>query len=96
MWPWHRWAAVWPRRWYWGRGSWAIGFFLFFGYTIHLVLDEVYSADLLNSRVKRSFGTALKLVDYGNIGTSSVMVAAMLAAYLMAPSVESYTEEQRQ
>lgn len=40
--------------------SWLYGFFATFGYLIHLILDEMYSVDLRNQRIKRSFGTALK------------------------------------
>ncbi len=31
------------------------------GYIVHLVLDEIYSVDLKNRKIKKSFGTALKL-----------------------------------
>ena len=31
------------------------------GYLMHLVLDEAYSVDFNNKRIKRSFGTALSL-----------------------------------
>jgi len=40
--------------------SWVYGFMVSFGYLIHLTLDETYSVDLGNRRIKRSFGTALK------------------------------------
>jgi hypothetical protein len=40
--------------------SWIYGFMMSFGYIIHLVLDEIYSVDLANSRLKKSSGTALK------------------------------------
>jgi hypothetical protein len=40
--------------------AWVYGFMMFFGYMVHLILDEVYSVDLGNRRVKKSFGTALK------------------------------------
>jgi membrane-bound metal-dependent hydrolase YbcI (DUF457 family) len=40
--------------------AWVYGFMMFFGYMVHLTLDEVYSVDLGNRRVKKSFGTALK------------------------------------
>jgi membrane-bound metal-dependent hydrolase YbcI (DUF457 family) len=33
---------------------------LFVGFIIHLLLDELYSVDLRNMRIKKSFGTALK------------------------------------
>lgn len=41
--------------------SWFYGLFLFIGAMVHLGLDEAYSVDLLNHRMKRSSGTAMKL-----------------------------------
>ena len=38
--------------------AWLAGGFMFIGYMVHLVLDEIYSVDVLGTRVKRSFGTA--------------------------------------
>jgi membrane-bound metal-dependent hydrolase YbcI (DUF457 family) len=38
---------------------WGVGLFLFIGFLIHLLLDEIYSVDLAGTRLKRSFGTAL-------------------------------------
>ena len=40
--------------------SWVGGGFVALGYLTHLCLDELASVDLLNHRVRRSFGTALK------------------------------------
>jgi len=40
--------------------SWVYGLMTTFGYIVHLSLDELYSVDLYNHRVKKSFGTALK------------------------------------
>lgn len=70
--------------------SWSVGFFLFFGYMVHLSLDELFSVDLVNTRLKRSFGTALKLYDYGNFKTSILMAAAVAAAYWVAPSYRPF------
>ncbi len=33
---------------------------LFFGFIIHLILDEIYSVDLRNMRIRKSFGSAFK------------------------------------
>ncbi|MDW5378547.1 metal-dependent hydrolase [Halomonas sp. HP20-15] len=60
--------------------AWSQGLALMLGGMIHLLLDEVYSVDLAGSRLKRSFGTALKLFDYREPGNSLVML--MLAAGL--------------
>ncbi len=40
--------------------SWVYGFMMSFGYIVHLILDEIYSVDLGNRRMKKSAGTALK------------------------------------
>jgi hypothetical protein len=72
--------------------SWMLGLFVFIGYMLHLCLDEMYSVDFMNTRVKRSFGTALKLIDYRHAWTSILMVAAMLAMYFMTPSAASFRQ----
>jgi len=41
--------------------SWVYGFMVTVGYFVHLILDESYSVDLGNRRMKKSFGTAFKL-----------------------------------
>lgn len=43
--------------------SWFLGGFLFFGSLVHLILDEVYSVNVFGLRLKKSFGTALKVFD---------------------------------
>ena len=43
--------------------AWLSGVFMFVGYMVHLTLDEMYSVDVMDVRVKASFGTALKLYD---------------------------------
>lgn len=40
--------------------SWCAGIFILIGVLTHLTLDELYSVDLSNLEVKRSFGSALK------------------------------------
>lgn len=47
--------------------SYMISIMFFIGFIIHLVLDEIYSIDFSNRRIKKSFGTALKLIQKDNI-----------------------------
>ncbi|HIC10891.1 MAG TPA: hypothetical protein EYO61_06010 [Campylobacterales bacterium] len=55
------------------------GFFISFGFFIHLILDEVYSVDLANRRIKKSFGTALSLYKRENLlGTFAVYGAILI------------------
>jgi len=72
--------------------AWMTGFFVFFGFMIHLCLDEIYSVDLLNRRMKRSAGTALKIYDYKNYWTSGYMFALMLVVYLLTPSSKEFLD----
>jgi len=43
--------------------AWLLGIATSMGFAIHLVLDEIYSFDLSNLKIKRSFGTACKLIN---------------------------------
>ncbi|GGY09935.1 membrane protein [Litchfieldella qijiaojingensis] len=54
--------------------AWAHGLALTMGTLIHLLLDELYSVDLVGTRIKRSFGTAFKLFDYREPGNAILML----------------------
>ncbi len=66
--------------------AWLNGFFLGFGFLVHLLLDEMYSVDLSNRRMKKSFGTALKLFNYKNLPSSALMSLLTIALYWATPS----------
>ncbi|MBN2887042.1 MAG: metal-dependent hydrolase [Chromatiaceae bacterium] len=93
---WHSWLAlvavalaiVDAAYWWMGvdaRTAWGAGLMVGIGYLTHLVLDEIYSVDLLNSRVKRSFGTALKPFSLADPGSSFAMLVVVLALAWIAP-----------
>lgn len=67
--------------------AWLGGIFMTTGYLTHLVLDEIYSVDLTNKRIKRSFGSALKFFDRGNPLGSMLLYffAFLLPAFLPGP-----------
>jgi membrane-bound metal-dependent hydrolase YbcI (DUF457 family) len=78
--------------------AWLAGGFMFLGYVTHLVLDEVYSVDVFDTRIKASFGTALKVYDPKRLGESAV-IAGLAALMFMAtppskPFVEGITSQQ--
>ena len=51
----------------------------------HLMLDEIYSVDVMGNHIKKSFGTALKLIDLRNPAASAAMaVAAVALLFLVA------------
>lgn len=68
--------------------SWIYGFMVTYGYLVHLVLDETYSVDLGNRRMKRSSGTAFK---FGMFKTrnqkihTAIIYAAIPLLLLIAP-----------
>lgn len=66
--------------------AWLNGFFLGFGFLVHLLLDEMYSVDLSNRRIKKSFGTALKLFNYKNLPSSALMMLLTIFLYLASPT----------
>ena len=64
-------TAIWP------------GMFLTGGFLVHLLLDEAFSVDLAGKRLKRSFGTAMKLGSRSNLAGTLGLYLANLA--LAAP-----------
>ncbi len=69
--------------------GWLSGMFVFGGGFIHLLLDEIYSVDLANVRIKRSFGSALKLTDFSNLTLSSFFLIITAVLFWLAPPIES-------
>lgn len=72
--------------------AWLAGAFLFMGYISHLILDEIFSVDLLDRRLKLSFGSALKLIDGKRPADSTVVVAAALIAFALTPTWSHFAE----
>jgi hypothetical protein len=70
-------------------GAWMSGLFVSVGYVIHLVLDEIYSVDLTGARVKRSFGTALKLIS-ADVTATTCLVLATILVFVTTPSAEKF------
>ncbi|NKN33080.1 metal-dependent hydrolase [Marichromatium bheemlicum] len=91
---WHSWlaAAVWSlatvNAAHWllehsARAAWVAGLMVAIGYFTHLLLDELYSVDLLNSRIKRSFGTALKPLSLNDpLSSLSLLALAVWLAWI--------------
>jgi hypothetical protein len=70
--------------------SWYAGAFLGIGYLVHLTLDECYSVDLHNRRMKKSFGTALKPISLEN-KTASLLMAGVVTLFIYyAPPIKSH------
>ncbi|PRY58841.1 LexA-binding, inner membrane-associated putative hydrolase [Vreelandella songnenensis] len=65
--------------------AWSHGAAVLLGFVIHLGLDEIYSVDLEGARLKRSFGTALKLGDSRRPMSNLLMLIATLTLLPWAP-----------
>ena len=72
--------------------AWLAGGFLFIGYLTHLILDEIYSVDVFDRRLKNSFGTAVKLFDYRHLLDSGVVAAACVLAFLATPPAKPFID----
>jgi len=70
--------------------AWLSGLFITVGFIIHLLLDEIYSVDLANSKLKRSFGTALKLYGYRSKFSSTLLLLCIIGLYSAAPSIKPF------
>jgi len=69
--------------------AWLSGGFVFLGGFIHLMLDEMYSVDLRNIKIKRSFGTALKLVYLNSKLLALGMIIAVGVLWKTTPEIET-------
>lgn len=70
--------------------SWLAAAFMFVGYITHLTLDEIYSVDVMDTRIKSSFGTALKLFDRRHLYASAGMAAATALAIMLSPQTSTF------
>ncbi len=75
--------------------SWLLGIFMTLGYLIHLTLDEIYSVDFSGVKIRRSFGSALKPMDFDQIPASClVLFITGMAWFWTAPYVTAWEQWQ--
>ena len=72
--------------------AWLGAAFMGVGYLTHLILDELYAVDVMDTRVKASFGTALKLFDYRHLGHSAAMAVAVVLVFLVTPPSRTFLD----
>ena len=70
--------------------AWTAGSFVALGFVVHLVLDELYSVDLMGGRLKHSFGTALTLGSSSEPLGTVTLYFAVLVLYLWCPPVTGF------
>ena len=73
--------------------AWLSACFIVFGYVIHLLLDELYSVDMMGVRLKKSFGTALKPISLTYLKASLALVVVTLVLYFFVPESASFIQE---
>lgn len=66
--------------------AWFVGLFIFIGCLFHLLLDELYSVDFTGVRIKRSFGSAMKIVDLDRLLPSSLIIFVTAVAWIYTPA----------
>lgn len=72
--------------------SWLTGTFIFLGFILHLLLDELYSVDFMGHRLKRSFGTALKIIDSREHISSIVIIAGIFIVWFLTPDITFFID----
>ncbi|MCK5353801.1 MAG: metal-dependent hydrolase [Methyloprofundus sp.] len=73
--------------------SWLSGLLIGFGFIVHLLLDELFSVDLSNAQLKRSFGSAFKLFSLRYLSASFTMFCACIVLYHYAPTFPFLSQE---
>ncbi len=69
--------------------SWFFGGFLFMGALVHLVLDEIYSVNVLGLKLKKSSGTAFKFFEPKKSGQYVMLYLIVTVLFLYAPDHQS-------
>lgn len=72
--------------------AWLAAMFVFIGYLVHLLLDELYSVDFNNKRLKRSWGTAFKLLNTNNWVNSTLFLLGAIFAFQMTPPTQTFID----
>lgn len=70
--------------------SWFYGSFLFIGALVHLLLDELYSVNLSNMKMKRSSGTAMKFYQHKDKWWYLLLYATVVLLVYAAPPFELF------
>lgn len=72
--------------------AWLAALFMGVGFLTHLVLDELYSVDVMDTRLKASFGTALKLVDVHRWKDTVAMAACTAGLIAISPPTGTFVQ----
>jgi uncharacterized membrane protein len=70
--------------------AWMTGIFVFFGFLIHLILDEFSSIRMSEKRIKKSFGTALKAGSFKYLKKTLMLYITIIALFCLTPAPGSF------
>lgn len=76
-------------------GSWFFGLFLFGGAIVHLALDELYSVNLSNMKMKRSSGTAMKFYQHKDKWWYLLLYVLIAVLLYFAPPFTEFWQQLR-
>lgn len=65
--------------------SWVFGIFLMFGAMVHLLLDEIYSVNVMGLKLKKSAGTAFKFFEKKKKWSYLTLYVMILVLVVFAP-----------
>jgi len=75
--------------------SWFYGLFLFGGAMVHLLLDELYSVNLMGARMKRSSGTAMKFYQDKDRWWYLLLYVILALLVYFSPPFDTFWEQLR-
>ena len=70
--------------------AWNCGIFVLIGFLLHLLLDELYSVNLLGMELKNSFGSALSLGSTDNLLGSLALYLAVIILFYFSPPLDTF------
>ncbi len=70
--------------------AWIGGGFVTTGYLVHLLLDEMYSVDLKGRKLKKSFGSAFKIMSLRYKMSSLLLMLATVWFFLLTPNIDHH------
>ncbi|WP_299188035.1 metal-dependent hydrolase [uncultured Psychrobacter sp.] len=73
--------------------SWLYGLFLFGGAMVHLALDELYSVNLSNMKMKRSSGTAMKFYQHKDKWWYLLLYVILALLVYIAPPFDAFWQQ---
>ena len=62
------------------------------GFLSHLLLDEIFSIDLQGKRIKKSFGTAIKMFNFKNVPATIFTYATLVVLLIIATQEPGITQ----